>query len=172
MMKYIPAIIIFTMTANLNAETLTFPSFQIEIQVSWERSIENRPVDDLLSTISLRRPNGVGDLKIGFYDALAVVNEDALRRLTNLESSISLTWQNWGDYSGYQYDYLERGSFYRQWWLTSDGTVIFITYRCDPESKDIETEEIDNIVQSITTTRALKRSEGVNIRDYSRIRGE
>ncbi len=171
-MKFILAIIISTMTANLNAETLSFPSFQIEMQDSWERSIENRPVDDLLSMISLRRPNGVGVLKIGFYDALAVVSEDALRRLTNLESSISLTWQNWGDYSGFQYDYLERGSFYRQWWLASGGTVILITYQCDPESKDIETEEVDNIVQSITTTPALKRSEGVDIRDYSRIRGE
>ncbi len=143
------------MTANLNAETLSFPSFQIEIQDGWERSIDNRPVDDLLSMISLRRPNGVGVLKIGFYDALAVVSEDALRNLTNLESSIPLTWQSWGDYSGYQYAYSERGSFYRQWWLTNEGTIIFITYQCDPESKDIETEEIDNIVRSIMTTPAV-----------------
>ena len=143
------------MTANLNAETLSFPSFHIEIQDGWERSIENRPVDDLLSMISLRRPNGVGVLKIGFYDALAVVSEDALRNLTNLESSIPLTWQSWGDYSGYQYDYSERGSFYRLWWLTNEGTIIFITYQCDPESKDIETEEIDNIVRSIMTTPAV-----------------
>ncbi len=171
-MKNLFAIIVFAMSASVNAETLSFPSFQIEIQVGWEHSIDNRPVDDLLSMISLRRPNGVGVLKIGFYDALAVVSEDALRNLTNLESSISLTWQNWGDYSGYQYDYLERGSFYRQWWLTSDGTIIFITYQSAPESKDIETEEIDKIVRSIMTTPVRKRSESVDIRDYNRIRGE
>jgi hypothetical protein len=172
MMKYIPAIIIFTMTANLNAETLSFPSFQIEIQDSWERSIETRPGDNWGSVISLNHPNGVGSLKILPFDAPAVVSEDILRNLTNLNSSIPLTWQDWGDYSGYQYDYLERGSFYRQWWLTNKRTIIFITYQCDPESKDIETEEIDNIVRSITTTPALKRSESVDIRDYSRIRGE
>jgi len=143
------------MTANLNAETLSFPSFQMEIQDGWERSIENRPDEDSLSMISLRRPNGVGVLKIGYYDALAVVSEDALRNLTNLESSIPLTWQSWGDYSGYQYDYSERGSFYRHWWLTNEGTVIFITYQCDPESKDIETEEIDDIVRSIRTAPAV-----------------
>ncbi len=171
-MKNLCAIIVFAMSASVNAETLSFPSFQIEIQDGWEHSIANRPVDDLLSMISLRRPNGVGVLRIGFYDALAVVSEDALRNLTNLESSISLTWQNWGDYSGYQYDYLERGSFYRQWWLTSDGTIIFITYQSDPESKDIETEEIDKIVRSIMTTPVRKRSESVDIRDYNRIRGE
>ncbi len=172
-MKTILAIIVSTITTSLYAETLSFPSFQIDIQDSWERSIENRPGDDSRNMVSLRHPNGVGILKIGSYDALTVVSQDILRNMTNLESSIPLTWQNWGDYSGYQYDYLERGSFYRQWWLTREGTIIFITYQCDPESKDIETEEIDNIVRSIMATPARKRSESVDIRDQSLlIRGE
>ena len=160
------------MTASLSAETLSFPSFQLEIQDGWERSADNRPVDDLLSMITLRRPDGVGVLKIGFHDALAVVSEDALRNLTNLDFSIPLTWQSWGDYSGYQYNYSERGSFFRQWWLTNEGTIIFVTYQSDAESDDVESEEIDNIVRSIVTTPALKRSESVDSRDYSPIRGE
>ena len=171
-MKYILAIVISVMTTSLNAETLSFPSFQIEIQDGWEHTIETGPGDNWGSVISLSHPNGVGSLKILPFDAPAVVSEDILRNLTNVEFSVLLTWKNWGDYSGYQYDYLERGSFYRQWWLTSDGTIIFITYQSDPESKDIETEEIDNIVRSIMTTPALKRSESVDIRDYSRIREE
>ncbi len=171
-MKTLLAIAIFGMTTSLNAETLSFSSFRIEIQDGWEHNIENRPDDDSRSVISLRHPNGVGVLKMGSYDGPAVVSEDILRNMTNLESSIPLTWQNWGDYSGYQYDYLERGSFYRQWWLANERTIIFITYQCDPESKDIETEEIDRIVRSIMTTPVLKRSESVDIRDYSRIRGE
>ncbi len=172
MMKILLAIAIFGITTISNAETLSFPSFRIEIQDGWEHSIENRPGDDSRSVISLRHPNGVGVLKMGSYDGPAVVSEDILRNMTNLESSIPLTWQNWGDYSGYQYDYLERRSFYRQWWLANERTIIFITYQCDPESKDIETEEIDRIVRSIMTTPVLKRSESVDIRDYSRIRGE
>jgi len=172
-MKNLFAIIVFAMTTSLNAETLFFPSFQIEIQDGWEHSIENGPGDDRRSVISLRHPNGVGVLRMLPYDAPAVVSEDVLRNMTNVELSIPLTWQNWGDYSGYQYDYLERGSFYRQWWLTNERTILFITYQCDPESKDIETEEIDNIVRSITTTPARKRSESVDIRDQSLlIRGE
>jgi len=152
-MEYILAITVFAMTTSLNAETLSFPSFQIEINDSWERIDENWPVDDLLSTVTLRSPNGVGVLKIGFYGALAIVSEGALRRLTNLESSIPLTWQNWGDYSGYQYDYLERGSFYRQWWLASEKTIIFVVYDSNTESKDIEIDEINKIVNSITVNK-------------------
>ncbi len=172
MMKILLAIAIFGMTTSSNAETLSFPSFRIEIEDGWVHNVENGPGGDSRSVISLRHPNGVGVLKMGSYDAPAVVSEAILRNMTNLESSIPLTWQNWGDYSGYQYHYLERGSFYRQSWLANERTIIFITYQCDPESKDIETEEIDKIVRSIMTTPVLKRSESVDIRDYSRIRGE
>ncbi len=157
-MKNLFAIIVFAMTTSVNAETLSFPSFQIEIQDGWERTIETGPGDNWGSVISLSHTNGVGSLKILPYDAPAV-SQDRLRNLTNVELSVLLTWQNWGDYSGYQYDYLERGSFYRQWWLTNERTILFITYQCDPESKDIETEEIDNIVLSIKMTPVLKRSE-------------
>ena len=138
------------MTTSLNAETLSFPSFQIEIQDGWEHSIENESGDDRRSVISLRHHNGVGTLKMQTYNALDVVSEDILRNLTNLELSIPLAWQNWGDYSGYQYSYVESDSYFRQWWLTNDQTIIFVVYQCDPESKDIETEDIDKIVRSIT----------------------
>lgn len=48
----------------------------------------------------------------------------------------------------------ERGSFYRQWWLLSERTIIFIVYQYDPESREIETEVIDMIVRSITVSTA------------------
>jgi ABC-type Fe2+-enterobactin transport system substrate-binding protein len=149
-MKNVVAIIIVAMATSLNAETLSFPSFGIEIPNGWEHSIENGPGYDQRSVISLRHPNGVGSLKMLSYDAPVVVSKDRLRNMTNVDSSTSLTWKNWGDYSGYQYDYLERGTFYRQWWLVSERTLVLITYQCDPESKDIEAEEIDKIVGSIT----------------------
>ena len=172
MMKILLAISIFGMTTSSNAETLSFPSFRIEIEDGWVHSVENGPGGDSRSIITLRHPNGAGVLKMWPYDAPAVVSEDILRNMTNLETSIPLTWQNWGDYSGYQYDYLERRSFYRQWWLANERTIIFITYQCDPESKDIETEEIDKIVRSIITTPVLKSSDVVDIRGYTQIRGE
>ena len=152
--KNVFAIVIFGMTTSLSAELVFFSSFQIEIQDTWEHSFENAPGDDSRSVISLRHPDGVGSLKISSYDAPDVVSEDRLRNLTNVDSSTLLTWQNWGDYSGYQYDYFEGGSFYRQWWLVSERTILYIVYQCDPESRDIETEEIDMIVRSITAGNA------------------
>jgi len=51
----------------------------------------------------------------------------------------------------------ENGVFYRQWWLANERTILFITYQCDPEAIDIETEVIDKIVQSITVNNAQTR---------------
>jgi hypothetical protein len=88
-------------------------------------------------------------LKLLSYNAPVVVDDDKLRNMTNVDASIPLTWQKWGDYSGYQYDYLESGSFYRQWWLVNERTIIFVTYQSVLESKDSDKGEIDGIVRSI-----------------------
>lgn len=149
-MNTVVAIIFIAMTMSLHAETLSFPFFQIAIPAGWERSSENHPGTDRGSMVSLRHPNGPGSLKLLSYDAPVVVSKDQLRNMTNLDASIPLTWQKWGDYSGYQYDYLEAGSFYRQWWLVNERALIFITYQTDHESKNRDTEEIDKIVRSIT----------------------
>ena len=98
------------LTSSLNAETLSFPSFRIDIQDDWEYRIENRPGDDRGSVIGLRSHEGVGVLKMQAYEAPAVVSEDILRNMTNLDSSTALSSQKWGEYSGYQYDYAKGGS--------------------------------------------------------------
>ena len=146
----IVAVILIGFATKLVAETVSFPSFEIEIPAGWERSIESGPGDDWGSVVCLGHPDGAGSLKILFYKAPVVVSDDKLRNMTNVDASIPLTWQKWGDYSGYQYDYLERGSFYRQWWLTNERTMIFVTYQHNSESQDDNTEQIDNIVRSIT----------------------
>ena len=152
MMKFILSIIVSAMATGLNAETLSLPPIQIEIQDGWEYSVEQQPGDNSRSIISLRDPNGAGITRIGSYDAPTVVTRDILRTMTNVESSTPLAWQDWGDFSGYQYDYLEGDAFLRQWWLTNETIIIFITYQCDPASRDIETEQIDTVVRSIETT--------------------
>lgn len=138
------------MATRLHAEILSFSSFQIEIPAGWEHSIESRPGYDWGHVARLRHPDRRGGLEFLAYDAPVAVGKDKLRNMTNVDASILMTWQQWGDYSGYQYDYVERGSFYRQWWLVNGRAMMFITYQNDPEFKDSDTEEIDKIVRSIT----------------------
>ena len=76
MTKNLFGVILFTLTANVNAESLSFPSFVIEIPDSWEQSIENGPNENSVSAIGLRDRNGTGILRMRSYDAPGAVSED------------------------------------------------------------------------------------------------
>jgi len=151
-MKTLLAIAIFGMTMSSNAETLAVPPFQITIEDSWVHNIERGPQapPEWGDLVSIYHPNGNGILKVQFYSTPYLVSKDRLRNMTNVEWSTPLDWQYWGDNSGYQYDYWERASFYRQWWLANENGIIFIVYNSNTESKDIEIYEINEIVNSIT----------------------
>ncbi len=151
-MKTLPAIAIVVITTMSNAETLSFPSFRLEVEDGWVHNLEreSQAHSELGQLIAIYHPNRNGILKIQPYSSPDFVNPAILRNMTNVESSTTLTWQKWGDYSGYQYDYAEGGSFFRQWWLTNERTIIFIVYESNTESRKIEIDEVDKIVNSIT----------------------
>ena len=150
--KTLLALVIFGMTTISNAETLAVPPFQIQVEDGWLHSIERGPQAPQVwgDLISIYHPNGNGVLKVQFYGTPDLVSKDRLRNMTNVEWSTPLDWQYWGDNSGYQYDHFDRGSFYRQWWLANDSGVIIIVYSSVSESSDIEIDEINEIVNSIT----------------------
>ncbi|MCH7537854.1 MAG: hypothetical protein IID57_08375 [Proteobacteria bacterium] len=118
-------------------------SFGIEVEDGWVK----KEVDELTS---FYHPNGDGVLKIQSYSAPGVVDKERLRNLTNLDWSTPLAWQDWGGFSGYQYDYSERGSFFRQWWLVNQLTIIFVVYESSVELQETDIDEIDRIVNSMT----------------------
>jgi len=118
-------------------------SFGIEVEDGWVQ-------EEVGGLISIYPPHGNGVLKIQSYRAPSVVDKEALRNLTNVDLATSLTWQDWGDFSGYQYDYPEGGSFFRQWWLVNQRTLIFVVYESSVEPEVADTDEIDRIVSSMT----------------------
>ncbi len=151
-MKPLLAIAIFGITTSSYAETLSFPTFRIQVEDGWVHSIERGPQaqPEFGDLISVYHPNGNGILKMRFYSTPDFVSKERLRNMTNVDWSTPLISQNWGDYSGYQYDYAERGSFYRQWWIANKTGIIFIVYDSNTALKDIEIDEINKIVNSIT----------------------
>ena len=151
-MKTLLAIAIFGISTISNAETLSLTSIQIEVEDGWVHNLERGPQahNELGELINIYHPNGNGILRIQPYSAPDFINQEILRNMTNVDSSTTLNWQDWGDNSGYQYDYSEGGSFYRQWWLAHNRTIIFIVYNSNTESTDIEIGEINKIVNSIS----------------------
>ena len=156
MIKFLLVIAIFGVTMASNAETLSIPSFRLEVEDGWAHSIERGPQTqhELGDLVSVYHPNGYGLLKMQFHVTPDFVSKETLRNMTNVDGSIPLIWQDWGGYSGYQHDYLENGSFYRQWWLATETGIIFVVYSSLTESQDIEIDEINKIVNSITVREA------------------
>jgi len=141
-----------TVAMGALAESLSVDAFQIEIEDGWEHLIEPAPASDPNQGDSIRihNPNGPGVLDIGSYASHGPVQPEVLRNLTNLPMTIPLTLQRWGDFSGYQHDYVKGVSFLRQWWLADDSVVIFVTYKCSVGMSEIETDAIDAMVRSLS----------------------
>ena len=130
---------------------ISLGSYNVAIPGGWRHRTEVESNQRVIT--SIYHPNGIGTLKFTLLTSPIVVTREILRNMTNVDLSITLTWQDWGDYSGYQYNYFESGVFYKQWWLVNGGAILFITYSCDPELKDIETEEINTMINSITVNK-------------------
>ena len=151
LLKILVAISILDITPTSIAETLSFPFFRIDVEDGWVQSLEIEPEthSGTREWIKIHHPDRKGALKLQTINVGGFIRKERLRLLTNVDSSTPLTWQDWGDYSGYQYDYSEGNSFYRQWWLANETEIMFIVYETDAISNDFEIEEIDNMVDSL-----------------------
>jgi len=130
------------------AATVRFQSWTIDIPAGWNYAVEETQSGDDVFTerISISSEVGGGTFNIISYDSPIIIDEQALRNFTNVDASIPLELQEWGDFAGYYYSYSESGSNFRQWWLSSGSTLLILVY----ESEVVEsTKEIDGMVASL-----------------------
>lgn len=157
MIRAIVAILFFAISTSVFAETVLFASSQIEIPDDWGHRVEPALGNDAGTVIRIQGPIAIGTLSIKSIDAPNIVSAEALRNLTNVEASIDLAWESWGEYSGYQFNYIEDDTYFRHWWLARGRTILLISYDCDPALQEIEAEEVDKIVASIRANNAEPR---------------
>jgi len=134
-----------------SADIHTFSRFSIEIANGWTHRIDGgQPAaEEFGQLIKIFRVDGVGELGVLSFQAPVVVNELALRNLTNVDSSVQLVWDEWGDFSGYQYNYSENGSFFRHWWLANEQTVLFLIYESEIEAPQFDIQALEEMVASL-----------------------
>ena len=126
-------------------------SFEIAIPEGWQYETKTQPNKQVVTQIF--HPDKDGVLQIGSIMHLpGKPTQNMIRRLTNLDSSLDLTWQKWGELSGYQYDYTEAGKFYRQWWLTHHNKIMFVVY-----SSKVKDESLRNVIDEMVKSLAVSR---------------
>ena len=145
----VPTSRLYLSLAVTEARRISLGSFEIAIPSGWRHRREAESDQGMMTSVD--HPNGSGTLKFKSLTAPRVVPRETLRNMTNVDSSIALDWRRWGDFSGYQYAYIEDGTFYRQWWLTRQEELLFVVYSGESQD-DSETEVINEIVASLTST--------------------
>ena len=125
---------------------------RINLPRNWLFSVEQSSSRDQREVITARNPDGTGLLYIQSMLLPDKIREEALRNLTNVDSSVQLSFDSWGDYSGFQYDYAERGVFFRQWWLSDDQDLVLISYQSLVALSDAVVLQLEEIVRSLQTS--------------------
>jgi hypothetical protein len=151
-MKGILCLTLLTVSSSLFGATLSQPFYKITMDDGWVHAIEqgHRSSDGSRDMISIRHPDRSDVLKLQSFRAPDPIDRETLRAMTNVEWSVQLEWEAWGDFTGYQHSYSENGLFYRQWWLTNDLTIVFFVHSTTVELDETSQGEIDKIVRSIT----------------------
>ena len=126
---------------------ISLGSFNVTIPGGWFLKTETDSNQRVVTVINNSR--GIGILKFMSLTIPQVISQKILRNMTNVDASISLDWQIWGDLNGYKYDYTENGKFYRQWWLMNQNELLFFVYSSD--SQDESEKTITNgIIESLS----------------------
>ena len=115
--------------------------------MGWQHKKATQPNMQVVTRIF--HPDKDGVVQIGSTISLpGTPTQSRMRLLTNIDSSVDLTWQKWGKLSGYQYDYTEAGKFYRQWWLTHHNKILFVVYSSKEKDESLR-GVIDEMVKSL-----------------------
>jgi len=152
MTRYMLILLILGISGNSIAEIVSFSEISIDVASDWTYSIEqSRTLADTQGgLISISHPAGIGTLRMMTYVAPDTVSRDRLRNLTNVPLSTTLDWQQWGDFTGYDHSYVENGSFFKQWWLSNESTVLLITYESDAQESQLEIQVVETMIDSIS----------------------
>lgn len=145
----IVAILLIAAASSPHAWTLDLHRFRIDVPDGWTHSIKKSTGEEWGDLVTLRPLHEDGDLKIMSYHAPVAITQDRLRSMTNVDRRITLAWQHWGEFAGYQYAYEELGSLHLQWFLVNGKTLLLVTYQGDPTTKDRVAADLDQMIRSL-----------------------
>ncbi len=135
----------------VKSKAISLGSFEIAIPAGWLYKTVTQINMQVVTQIFHPDKDGVFEVT-SIISLPGKLTQDRMRLLTNLDSSVDLTWQKWDKLSGYQYEYTEAGKFYRQWWLTHHNKIIFAVY-----SSKVSDESLRNVIDDMVNSLAISK---------------
>jgi hypothetical protein len=145
-------LITVALVSSATAAALSFQEFSVDIPDDWNHGIDelrfaNSP--GFGATITISRPRDSGELTIVSYQSPVIADESVLRNFTNVDSSVQLDLEEWGDFAGYRYSYRENDAYFLQWWLSNRTTILILVYESETAVTPGEIQIIESMVASI-----------------------
>ena len=120
--------------------------WSVELLDDWEAE----PDEDCVTFTS---ESGVGALQISAYhrDSENVTNEDLLEFAADgLVEDKTPQDVSFGEFVGFENSYFSDENFWRKLWLRSGSLFLFVTYNCAAEECTVETEDVNQILGSLS----------------------
>ena len=145
-------LITVALVSSATAAALSFQEFSVDIPDDWNHGFDelrfaNSP--GFGATITISRPGDSGELTIVSYQSPVIADESVLRNFTNVDSSVQLDLEEWGDFAGYRYSYRENDAYFLQWWLSNRTTILILVYESETAVTPGEFQIIESMVASI-----------------------
>jgi hypothetical protein len=145
-------LITVALVSSATAAALSLQEFSVDIPDDWNHGIDelrfaNSP--GFGATITISRPGDSGELTIVSYQSPVIADESVLRNFTNVDSSVQLDLEEWGDFAGYRYSYRENDAYFLQWWLSNRTTILILVYESETAVTPGEIQIIESMVASI-----------------------
>lgn len=104
--------------------------------------------------ISIYHAKGVGMLEISAVEQPDEIIPDDLLALASehLEQGARPETMTLGDFDGIELSYVEEDIFWREWYLKSGKSLLFITYNCDVGDEEKEEGMLDVMLATLKTT--------------------
>lgn len=123
---------------------ITGPDWKLDIPREWEEHEE----DD---TLIVYDPDGVGALQISGMATDGEVSDEDLRELAreHIEAGAKTRPVEFGDFTGFTFDYSEEDEFWQEWYLRSGHVSLYATYNCELDDKGVESELIEQVLSTL-----------------------
>jgi hypothetical protein len=119
--------------------------WSIELLPTWSAEQEE-------SCTSICSENDVGALQVSAYrKSDRSVSEKDLVELSEGQYPTGVSVDNFESsaFKGLQVSFSQTGKYWRKWWMHEGSLLLFITYTCNLEDQDVESEQVDQMIGTL-----------------------
>lgn len=109
--------------------------------------------------VSIWSKEGVGALQISAYKCDHELKDEDLYGFleSGLPGEVNVQNLTCGEFTGFYITYVQNSHFWQKWMMRSGSTMLFVTYNCDPKDKVLESQAVDQMLNTLRSSPPFDR---------------